>query len=122
MAYRPYEVEDQDNLQRGHVAEYLLAGQTSLQTELLNESKAGRTTPSAEFDRRYAAYKKWKKVAVHLFRRGDYLHAEYAARDAALAAKGVRQTPARTIDPRLVGAGQVFYFRINPQTTKRLSY
>ena len=25
MSYRPYEVEDQDNLQRAHVAEYLVA-------------------------------------------------------------------------------------------------
>jgi len=122
MAYRPYEVEDQDNLQRGHIAEYFLGAQASLQKQLLLESKAGRTTPSAVFKARYSRYKALKAVAVKLFRAGDYLHAEYAARDAALAAKGVRQTSANTIDPRLVQAGQVFYFRVHPQSTRGITY
>ena len=34
MAYRPYEVEDQDNLQRGHVAEYLVGSQEALTERL----------------------------------------------------------------------------------------
>ncbi len=120
-AYRPYEVEDQDNLQRGHVAEYLLAGQTSLSTALIAESAANRTTPSDEFNRRYDAYKAWKAQAVTLLRGGDNLHAEYAARNAAIAAKGVVQTAANTTDPRLLGAGQVFYFNVHPQSTLGLA-
>jgi len=122
MAYRPYEVEDQDNLQRGHIAEYLLGGQASLQKQLTLESKAGRTTPSAVFDACYSAFKAYKKQAVALFRAGDYLHAEYAARDAALAAKGVRKTSGNTISPRLVQAGQVFYFAIHPQSRLPIAY
>lgn len=121
MDYRPYEVEDQDQLQRGHVAEYLLAGQEALGRLLASESADGRTTPDARFHRRYDAYKEFKAVAVKLFRRGDYLHAEYAARNAALAARGVPQTRANTISPRLVQAGQVFYWRIDPQSTAGLA-
>jgi len=59
---------------------------------------------------------------VKLFRRGDYLHAEYAARNAALAARGVPQTRANTISPRLVQAGQVFYWKIDPQPTAGLGH
>jgi len=116
MDYRPYEVEDQDNLQRGHIAEYLLSAQDSLRAMLVSESSAGGTTPSADYRARYAEYTKWKAQAVSLFKAGDYLHGEYAARNAAIAAKGF--PPAgRTVDPRLVGAGQVFYFNVHPQST-----
>jgi len=121
MAYRPYEVEDQDNLQRGHVVEYLLGAQTSLRTQLLAEANTGRTTPSAEYTRRYDAYVSWKTQAANLLEAGDYLHSEYAARNAALAAKGVVQTGANTSNPKLVGAGQVFYFRVHPQSTLSLT-
>jgi hypothetical protein len=122
MDYRPYEVEDQDQLQRGHVAEYLLAGQDALNQLLSDESAAGRTTPDRAFERRYAAYRDYKDVAVRLFKRGDYLHAEYAARNAALAARGFPQTGRNTVDPRLIQAGQTFYWRINPQSTRGLRY
>ena len=122
MDYRPYEVEDQDQLQRGHVAEYLLAGQDALSRLLAQESADGRTTPDQRFHRRYDRYREFKKVAVALFRRGDYLHAEYAARNAALAARGVPQTSANTITPKLVQAGQVYYWRLHPQSTAGLRY
>jgi hypothetical protein len=120
MAYRPYGVEDQDNLQRGHVVEYLVAAQDALREALVREAKAGRTTPSAGWDKRYEQYKKWKTVAVKLFKRGDYLHAEYAARNSAIASRGFAQTQARVIAPRLLQAGQVYYFKVHPQTTRGL--
>ncbi|HEY1012450.1 MAG TPA: hypothetical protein VGE07_07060 [Herpetosiphonaceae bacterium] len=115
MSYRPYEVEDQDALQRGHAAEYLLSAQESLRQRLLDEAAAGRTTPSPAFEAAFAAMKQWRAQAGALFRVGDWLHAEYAARNAAIAARGIPQTGANTIDPRLVEAGQVFYFNIRPQ-------
>jgi hypothetical protein len=123
MDYRPYEVEDQDNLQRGHIAEYLLSAQESLRAKLTAEAATGATMPSADYQARFAEYTQWKAKAVSLFKVGDYLHGEYAARNAAIAAKGF--PPAgRTVDPRLVGAGQVFYFNVHPQSTlglKRLA-
>ncbi|HYF62776.1 MAG TPA: hypothetical protein VD886_08165, partial [Herpetosiphonaceae bacterium] len=117
MSYRPYEVEDQDALQRGHAAEYLVAAQEALRARLVQEAAAGATAPSAAYRNDYARMVQWRAQAGTLFRRGDWLHAEYAARNAALAARGVPQTSANTIDPRLVEAGQVFYFNIHPQPT-----
>jgi hypothetical protein len=116
MAYRPYEVEDQDNLQRGHVAEYLIAAQDALRERLAKEAEAGRAMPSAAWSSDYARMKQWRTQAADLFAKGDYLHAEYAARNGAIAARGVPQTAANTVDPRLVEAGQVFYFNVHPQS------
>jgi hypothetical protein len=115
MSYRPYEVEDQDNLQRGHIAEYLLGAQDALRTRLIAEAQAGRTTPSAAWTSDFNRMKQWRTQAANLFRSGDYLHAEYAARNAALAARGIPQTASNTANPRLLGAGQVFYFNVHPQ-------
>ncbi len=117
MSYRPYEVEDQDNLQRGHVAEYLVGAQDALKDRLVKEAQAGATTPSAEWTSDFNRMKEWRAQASNLFKQGDYLHAEYAARNAALAARGVPQTTANTSNPKLLEAGQVFYFNVNPQTT-----
>ena len=122
MAYRPYEVEDQDQLQRGHTAEYLLSGQEALSGLLAEESAKGLTHPDKKFDKRYAAYKAHKAIAVKLFKKGDYLHAEYAARNAALAARGFKQTAKNTISPRLVQAGQIFFWEIHPQAQTKISY
>jgi hypothetical protein len=116
MSYRPYEVEDQDNLQRGHIAEYLLAAQDALKARLLDEVHQGRTAPSVAWAGDYSQMRQWRTQAADLFRAGDYLHAEYAARNAALAARGIPQTAANTSDPRLLEAGQVFYFNVHPQT------
>ncbi|KRE41520.1 CARDB domain-containing protein [Knoellia sp. Soil729] len=115
MSYRPYEVEDQDQLQRGHTAEYLIGAQDALRTRLTDESAAGRTTPSAAWSSDFSRMKQWRTQAGELFRKGDYLHSEYAARNAALAARGVPQTAANTSAPKLLEAGQVFYFTVNPQ-------
>jgi hypothetical protein len=117
MSYRPYEVEDQDNLQRGHVAEYLIAAQDALEERLLEETRAGSTTPSTQWSSDYARMKDWRAQAGELFRDGDYLHAEYAARNASIAARGIPQTPENTTAPRLLEAGQVFYFTITPQAS-----
>ena len=46
MSYRPYEVEDQDNLQRGHAVEYLLAAQDALRDRLKDQVREGRTKPT----------------------------------------------------------------------------
>jgi hypothetical protein len=115
MSYRPYEVEDQDNLQRGHVAEYLVGAQDALRERLVAEAKAGRSTPSTEWTNDFNRMKQWRAQAADLFRQGDYLHAEYAARNAALAARGIAQTASNTSNPKLLEAGQVFYFNVNPQ-------
>lgn len=115
MDYRPYEVEDQDNLQRGHVAEYLLAAQDALRQRLVTEAAAGSTSPSATWANDYAIMQKWRTQASELFKKGDYLHAEYAARNASLAARGIPQTAANTSNPRLLEAGQIYYFNVNPQ-------
>jgi hypothetical protein len=66
--------------------------------------------------------KEWRAMAGRLFRKGDYLHAEYAARNASLAARGVPHTRTRTSKPRLLEAGQVFYFHVNPQRNKAIRY
>ena len=115
MSYRPYEVEDQDNLQRGHIAEYLLGAQDALRTRLVDEARAGRTTPSPEWTADYNRMITWRTQAAQLFRSGDYLHSEYAARNSALASRGVPQTSANTVDPRILEAGQVYYFNVHPQ-------
>ncbi|MFW5474029.1 CARDB domain-containing protein [Knoellia sp. CPCC 206450] len=115
MSYRPYEVEDQDQLQRGHTAEYLIGAQDALRERLSDEAAAGRTTPSDAWSADFSRMKQWRTQAGELFRKGDYLHSEYAARNAALAARGVPQTAANTSAPKLVEAGQVFYFTVNPQ-------
>jgi len=115
MSYRPYEVEDQDNLQRGHIAEYLISAQDALRARLVAEAQAGRTTPSAAWTSDFNRMKQWRTQAANLFKSGDYLHAEYAARNAALAARGIPQKASNTSNPRLLGAGQVFYFNVHPQ-------
>ena len=122
MSYRPYEVEDQDNLQRGHVAEYLIAAQDALRDRLKDQAKAGRTTPTEAWQADYREMKQWRAMAGSLFRKGDYLHAEYAARNASLAARGVPHVPARITEPRLLEAGQVFYFKVKAQATDPVRY
>ena len=115
MSYRPYEVEDQDNLQRGRTAEYLLAAQKALNDRLVQEVRDGRTTPSPQWASDYERMRSWRTQAAALFRNGDYLHAEYAARNSAIAARGFPQTTGNTINPSRIHAGQVFYFHVHPQ-------
>ncbi len=117
MSYRPYEVEDQDNLQRGRTAEYLVLAQDILKQRLVEEVRQGRTTPSPEWQADYERMCQWRAQASELFRNGDYLHAEYAARNASIAARGFPQTEANTINPSLIQAGQLFYFHVHPQST-----
>lgn len=122
MSYRPYEVEDQDNLQRGHVAEYLVAAQDALRERLKDQARAGRDEPTVDWEQDYREMKQWREIASRLFKRGDYLHAEYAARNASLAARGVPATPAWTSEPKLLEAGQVYYFKVHPQATDPIRY
>lgn len=122
MSYRPYEVEDQDNLQRGHIAEYLIAAQEALKGRLTKMAKDGMTSPTSAWESDYREMKQWREVASRLFKNGDYLHAEYAARNASIAARGVPHTPAWTSEPRLLEAGQVYYFKINAQASDPIRY
>ena len=115
MSYRPYEVEDQDNLQRGRVAEYLIAAQDALRDRLADLAAQGHTSPTAAWQADFDRMRQWRSQAGALFRNGDHLHAEYAARNAAIAAQGIPQTKANTSKPKLLEAGQVFYFEVNPQ-------
>ena len=116
MSYRPYEVEDQDNLQRGHVGEYLVGAQEALRARLVDLVLDGLTEPNQQWLDDYERMKVWRAQAAELFRRGDYLHAEYAARNASLAARGFPQTSGNTVNPRLLEAGQVYYFNVHPQS------
>ena len=115
MSYRPYEVEDQDNLQRGHVAEYLVGAQEALRSRLIDLIRGGLTEPDQAWLSDYDRMKVWRTQAAALFAQGDYLHAEYAARNASLAARGFPQTQANTVNPRLLEVGQVYYFNVRPQ-------
>jgi len=92
-----------------------VGAQEALRARLTEEVTAGRTTPSAAWTADYGRMKDWRAQAGTLFRAGDYLHAEYAARNASLAARGFAQTAANTSDPKLVEAGQIFYFNVHPQ-------
>jgi hypothetical protein len=115
MDYHPYEVEDQDNLQRGRTAEYLVKAQDSLRQRLTDEAAAGRTSPSAAWSLDYSRMKNWRLEASALFACGDYLHAEYAARNGSLAAQGYAQTAANTVDSKLLNPGQLYFFNVHPE-------
>ncbi|HET6214792.1 MAG TPA: hypothetical protein VFE14_18135, partial [Micromonosporaceae bacterium] len=110
--FAPYSVLDQDILQRGHVAEYLRRVQDWLSDAYLLDGVAGRTAPSAVTRRKVAESATWRDLASGLFRCGDYLMAERAMRNAALAAQGIfgPVVPARPLRP-----GERVLFAVHPQ-------
>lgn len=111
-SFAPYSVLDQDIIQRGHVAEYLQMAQDWLADAYLQDGVAGYGAPTKATYKRQAAMEGWRDRAAALFRCGDYLHAEYAARNAYLAAQGVFG-PA--VAPRPLQPGERVLFRVTPQ-------
>ncbi|HEX6488700.1 MAG TPA: hypothetical protein VF137_07500 [Candidatus Dormibacteraeota bacterium] len=90
--YSIYENIDQDRLMYGHTAEYLKQAQDWMADNYFRDAMAGRTQPSAETLRRLKLMRQDVNLSSALFQRGDYLHAMYAMRNAALHAQGVNQS------------------------------
>jgi hypothetical protein len=73
---------------------------------------SGLDRPSAHTARRQAEMERWRDQAAGLLACGDNLHAEYAARNASLAAQGVFGP---SVDPRPLQPGERVLFNIHPQ-------
>ena len=137
--YGIYEVVDQDRLMYGHVSEYIKQAQDWIADGYFNEAANGATTASPALQQREAAMKSDRDYSAKLFQAGDYLHSQYAMRNAMLHAKGfffpavaphrlsVTETAAAAAFPLCSGSKDVgcstadqisngnFIFTINPQ-------
>ena len=112
-AFSPYSVLDQDQIQRGHAAEYLRSEQDYLNDDYVQDGMAGLTSPSAATLQKVAQAQMWQKMASKLDSCGDYLHSERAMRNANLAAQG---TFGPIVAPRQLQPGEQVLFQVNPQT------
>ena len=92
-SYGTYEIVDQERLMVGHAAEYLKQAEDWVADDWFQEGAAGHTTASPAVAARQKRAAADIAQATSLFRAGDYLHAMYAMRNAALHAKGVVQAP-----------------------------
>jgi hypothetical protein len=86
--YGTYEVVDQDRLMYGRTAEYMKQAQDWVADAYFLEGAAGRTTPSEALLARQNSMIADRDQASKLFQAGDYLHAQYAMRNAVQHAKG----------------------------------
>jgi hypothetical protein len=86
--YGTYEVVDQDRLMYGHVSEYIKQAQDWIADGYFNEAANGATTASATLRQREATMKADRDYSASLFQVGDYLHSQFAMRNAVLHAKG----------------------------------
>ena len=111
-AFAPYSVLDQDIIQRGHAAEYLRLAQDYLADSYLRDGMKGAHHPSAATQRKVRESDKWRAQASTLFACGDYLHAEHAMRNAALAAQGVFGP---IVAPRQLKPGERVLFSVKGQ-------
>jgi hypothetical protein len=111
-AFAPYSVLDQDIIQRGHAAEYLRQAQDYLADAYLQDGMAGRATVSALTKQKETQVANWRGLGSRLYGCGDYLHAEHAMRNAALAAQGVFGP---VVKPRALKAGEKVLFSVDPQ-------
>lgn len=111
-AFAPYSVLDQDIIQKGHVGEYLRQTQDYLADAYLTDGMAGRSTPSAQTQRKVRESAHWRDLSSRLFRCGDFLHAEHAMRNAALAAQGVFGP---VVAPRQLKPGEKVLFSVKAQ-------
>jgi hypothetical protein len=91
--YGTYEAIDQDRLMAGHAAEYFRQAQDWVSDAYFMDGVDGRSTPSAHTNARRSMARSDENVASRLFQAGDYLHAQYSMRNAALHAKGVHTAP-----------------------------
>ena len=101
--YGTYESVDQDRLMYGHVAEYMKQAQDWLADAYLLEGAAGRTTASAALKDMQTQSSSDRDLASQLFKVGDYLHAQYAMRNAVYHAKGFDFA---AVTPHLMQFGQ----------------
>jgi hypothetical protein len=86
--YGTYEVVDQDRLMYGHASEYVKQAQDWLADGYFMEGASGGTTPSSDLKLKEQWMKSDRDLATQLFQRGDYLHSQYAMRNAVQHAKG----------------------------------
>lgn len=91
--YNQYENIDQDRLMYGHTAEYMRQAQDWIADAYWTDGAAGLTAASNNTSTRQRASTLYRNLSSSLFKGGDYLHAQYAMKDAALYAKGVFQAP-----------------------------
>jgi hypothetical protein len=117
-AYGTYEVVDQERLIYGHTAEYLKRSQDWIADSYFMDGVSGASAPSAATQAREALMEQDRQQAGDLFKAGDYLHAQYAMKNAALHAKGVTQAPVapHQLTAAEAAADQNAIFAINPQT------
>jgi hypothetical protein len=111
-AFAPYSVLDQDIIQKGHTAEYLRQMQDYLADAYVRDGMAGRVRPATATQHKVGQAHNWMELGSSLFRCGDYLHAERAMRNAALAAQGVFGP---VVAPRQLKPGERVLFRVDPQ-------
>lgn len=116
--YGTYEVVDQERLMYGHTAEYLKRSQDWITDSYFMDGVSGATAPSAVTQAREALMEQDRQQASDLFKAGDYLHAQYAMKNASLHAKGVTQAPVapHQLTAAEAAADQNAIFAINPQT------
>jgi hypothetical protein len=86
--YNQYEDVDQDRLMYGHTAEYMREAQDWISDAYWTDGAAGRTSASANTASRERAMKLSRDLSSKLFKAGDYLHSQYAMKDAMLYAQG----------------------------------
>jgi hypothetical protein len=91
--YSVYENIDQGRLMYGHAAEYLKQAQDYLADAVFQDGARGATSPSDLTLRKQSAMRADISQGSALFQCGDYLHAQYAMKNASLHAKGVVQAP-----------------------------
>lgn len=110
----PYGVWDQDNLMRGHVAEYIQSAQDAIADAYFEAGRRGigGIDQAPEVVARGKLMTSYLEKGRSLFANGDYLHAEYAFRNAHLAAAG---HTGPDVEPRELRPGDKVFFKINPQ-------
>jgi hypothetical protein len=116
-SYGIYEVVDQERLMIGHAAEYMNQAQDWIADAYFTDGANGLTSPSVTTTARLNAMIADRNTATQLFKAGDYLHAQYAMKDADLHAKGLTQA---AVQPHLVSraeaaSDQNVVFTVNPQ-------
>jgi hypothetical protein len=116
-SYGIYEVVDQERLMIGHAAEYMNQAQDWIADAYFTDGANGLTSPSATTTARLNAMTTDRNSATQLFKVGDYLHAQYAMKDAALHAKGITQA---AVQPHLLTRAEAAadlnaVFVVNPQ-------
>jgi hypothetical protein len=101
--YGIYESVDQDRLMYGHTAEYLKQAQDWLADAYFLEGADGGTAISSDLSGVQKTVFSDRDLSSALFRVGDYVHSQYAMRNAVYHAKGFMFSP---VDPHLMQFAQ----------------